>query len=133
MNLEQMNNPNVTHQATLQFLYFISVSRKLPQAMFKLIPFLLILLMVCRKGNYFSNEEIDELIGFPAEYYKTNSFSRELPNKRTFKVTMKVYLGNIRIYILLISHLYSHKDSLSTSKGRLAEKLQKKSKIQTSP
>lgn len=44
--------------------------------MFKLIPFVLIILMISRKGNYFDDEDELMLRGQPTEYLKTNSFLR---------------------------------------------------------
>lgn len=45
--------------------------------MVRLIPFLLILLMVSRKGNYFNEEDIELFAGVPSEYLKTNTFWRK--------------------------------------------------------
>jgi hypothetical protein len=57
--------------------------------MFRLIPIILVLSMISKKGNYFSHEEIVHFTGLPKEYLKTNKiFKRPLvwPSRPTIVV-----------------------------------------------
>lgn len=54
--------------------------------MFKLIPCVLILLMISRKGNYFDAEDFELLNGLPSEYLKTNSFVRKTQSQMEQKL-----------------------------------------------